>query len=206
MTVHPRRPGWLACALAIACVAGCGRGVHRDWDAEWASLETPGRHAPEGTTYAMVTWSSRPEGVRAMRESWRLLHADSTDGTFAALRDGGAESEVTLELHPRVPDLHYGTSVARHTHSRYAYMGGLETVHVPAGTFHCGRTWKDSEEPDGVVMRVDEWWAPNVPVPVQRWVRWEQQANDTLRNPPRKPDDMVVGTTWSVLERVEKPR
>jgi hypothetical protein len=54
------------------------------------------------------------------------------------------------------------------------------------------------------MMRVDEWWAPGLPLPVQRWTRWEGVI-DTLREPPRRVADVRVGTTWTVLEAIRRP-
>jgi hypothetical protein len=109
---------------------------------------------------------------------------------------------VALPLHPRAPDL-----LPRHggeAHGCYAYASGFERVKVPAGSFRCGRTWRNFEERDGRVMRVDEWWAPGIPVAVQSWTRWEGVA-DSLFSPPRRAADVRVGTEWAVLERIRQP-
>ena len=150
----------------------------------------------------VVTHEGRPGGPRTSAEHWELVSRDSATGTFEVRPDGGPSRLVSLEFHPPSPPGDY-----RHDRGNGRtrdYPRDFEHVNVPAGRFRCGRTWRDYEEPDGRVMRVDEWWTPGIPVPVQSWTRWEGVV-DTLADPPRHAKDVRVGTSWSVLERMRQP-
>jgi hypothetical protein len=196
-----RAAGVVLLALALA---GClGQPSTREqWDQRWPALEREGRHWKRGAEFTLVTREGRPEGVRETREQWQLLRRDSLDGTFEVRRTGAAAVVTTPPVHPGVPVVPIGTG--GHTRGVYPVSGSFVSVSVPAGRFRCGHTWRTTEMHDGAVMRVDEWWAPGVPVPVQRWTRWEGVA-DTLYSPPARAADVRVGTEWTVLERVRRP-
>jgi hypothetical protein len=201
------RAGPLALALLLALSAGCDRArVHApavEWAERWSHVANAGPRWRTGAELLVVTREGRPAGVRTVRERWVLLRRDSLAGQFEVRRDGRAATVVGLPFHAPGPHLMLGYGgVARH--GRYAYATGFEKVTVPAGRFRCGRTWRTFEEDDGRMMRVDEWWAPGIPVPVQSWTRWEGVV-DTLYAPPRRVADVHVGTEWAVLERIRQP-
>ncbi len=199
--------GLVLVAAVLVALAGC---VHsRAHDAEWAShWQRYGRGGPRwhvGTEFVLAVREDRPEGVRTTRERFVLIRRDSVEGVFERVRDGGRPSLVTLAFHPPGPVIPIGGgSSGRRTRGRYPISDGLVAVGVPAGRFRRGRTWRDSEERDGRVMRTDEWWAPGVPFAVQSWTRWEGVA-DTLYEPPRRETQMRVGTRWVVLESIRHP-
>jgi hypothetical protein len=207
----PVRRGALACAVALslllAGLAACDRprtrGHSAQWDEHWRDLARSGPHWRPGVELVVVTREGRPEGARATRERWVLLRRDSVEGQFERQRDGASATVVAMPFHPDGPSVVIGYG-GRARHGRYAYATGFENVHVPAGRFRCGRTWRTVQEHDGRVMRVDEWWSPGVPVPVQTWKRWEGVI-DTLYSPPHRAADVRVGTTWAVLESIRRP-
>lgn len=190
--------------IALAALGACGRprAPVAAWSDRWDDLAHAGPRWHAGAEFVVATWEGLPAGARRARERWLLLKRDSVAGQFEYQREGDPGAVVALPLHPRSPD-----APPRHggeAHGRYAYAAGLETVKVPEGSFRCGRTWRTSEERDGRVMRVDEWWSPGIPVPVQSWTRWEGVV-DTLYAPPRRAADVRVGTEWAVLERIRQP-
>lgn len=152
-----------------------------------------------GTTWRVVTWTSDPWGVNDRRESWRVLEADTLQTRLWHERDGMEPREEHRGWRARSAFGDDGATV-RGTRRDGAR---LESIRVPAGRFRCARTTRTFEARDGAMMAVDEWWSPDVPVPVQRWTRWSHYATDTLRNPPRRPEDLPVGTAWAVLEKVD---
>lgn len=202
-----RAVSWSLLACVFAVVVGCReRSSTRDWTQEWGSLARPGGQMQPGATLRVVTWTSDPWGVQDERESWRLIEADTAGGRFVHERAGRPAREENLRFHPAVPRVPvYGSGSSRPGwRGVYPAGRGMETVVVPAGRFRCARTQRSFEAKDGAIMAVDEWWAPNVPVPVQRWTRWNHYASDTLRNPPRRAEDLPVGTAWAVLERFDR--
>jgi len=199
----------LASVLALATLAAlsaCERqrthGAAASWGERWAGLAHEGPRWHAGAELVVVTREGRPGGPLATRERWVLLRRDSVSGQFECQRDGEPPFVVAMRFHPKSPSVVLGYGGA--ARGRFAYATGLERVKVPAGSFRCGRTWRTVEEDDGRMMRVDEWWAPGIPVPVQSWTRWEGVA-DTLYAPPRRAADVRVGTEWAVLERIRQP-
>ncbi len=186
------RRGRLAALVVAALVAGCGGG------------EAPGRPWPVGTEVVVAEHESRPEGVVTHRDRWRLVEADSANARFERRRDGAPADQVPVTewvpLRAGLPAGRLGRGRGR------VYEGGTDpqAVRVPAGRFRCARTVHAFEASDGAILRVDEWWAPGIPVPVQRWVRWEGIV-DSIGGPPRRPGDLPVGTTWAVLESIQRP-
>ncbi len=195
----------LTAALAMVLHAGVhgARSAPRggQWDRRWPALARSGPRWREGAEFVMLAREGLLEGVSASRERWLLLRRDSIGGDFEVQRPDQAARVCWLPFHPAVPGLPLRS---RRSPGVHPYACGLVAVTVPAGRFRCGRTWRNIEARDGVVMRVDEWWAPGVPVPVQRWTRWEGDA-DALAVPPRRVADMLVGTEWAVLERIRQP-
>lgn len=145
-----------------------------------------------GDTWVLLTREPAPTGVRERRERWTLLRTLDDRGEFTVTRDAGRARSQWRAL---VPASAPGRKRRPESGPR------LETVRVPAGTFRCRRTQRTYTEREGRVMRVDEWWAAEAPVPVQAWTRWVAHANDALRDPPRRPADQHLGTAWTVLER-----
>ncbi len=196
-----------AAAVALVCLASCDRPSAKvasaGWSERWPQLANSGPRWRPGAELVVLTRTGQPGGASAVRERWVLLQRDSAGGQFEVRREDGATVIVALPFHPRGPHLMlgYGGIAQR---GRYAYATGFEKVSVPAGSFRCGRTWRSFEERDGRMMRVDEWWAPGIPVPVQRWTRWEGVV-DTLYAPPRRAADVRAGTEWAVLERIRQP-
>ena len=189
-------------AAMLALLAGChvGGGTAPDWDARWPGLVSAGRGWRAGAEFVVASHEGTPVGVAVSRERWTLLRRDSIEGDFERARDGRPATVVTLPFHADVPRVPYGGGRG----GVYPCVGGFVSVRVPAGRFRCGHTWRDREEPDGRVMRVDEWWAPGVPVPVQSWTRWEGVV-DSLGPAPRRAADVRVGTTWAVLQSIRRP-
>ncbi len=196
----------LALLVALAALAGCMRTRTRSRDADWAThWSRYARNGPRwrvGTEFVLAVHEDRPEGVRTTRERFVLIRRDSLEGVFERVREQGRPSLVTLAFHPRGPKVPIG--FGGRVRGRYPVSDGFVPVTVPAGRFRSVRTWRDREESDGRVMRIDEWWSPGVPFAVQSWTRWEGVA-DTLHEPPRREAQMRVGTRWVVLESVRHP-
>ena len=170
------------------------------WDRSWPTLVRSGPRWRNGAEFVLLTREGRLEGVRTSRERWLLLRRDTLGGDFEVQRSGRPARVSWLPFHPDVPDL---PMRSRRLHGVHPCAGGLVAVTVPAGRFRCGRTWRNAEARDGAPERVDEWWAPGIPVPVQRWTR-RVGVVDTLVPPPRRVADMLVGTEWAVLERIRQ--
>lgn len=171
------------------------------WDRRWSALARSGPRWRTGAEFVLLTREGRLEGVRASRERWLLLRRDTLGGDFELQHSGRPARVSWLPFHPAVPDLPMRSHAL---HGVHPCAGGLVAVTVPAGRFRCGRTWRNAEARDGAPERVDEWWAPGIPVPVQRWTR-RSDVVDTLAAPPRRVADMLVGTEWAVLERIRQP-
>ena len=222
---HPRRSGalrgasvgqgmraarvrWARCAALLLGAAGllalcsCSAPArHRDWDDGWAArARRGGRGWRAGTVLEVERYEGRPTGPEKHTEHWQLLRADSTDGEFEVRMDGGAPRLVRLTLHPQVPQVPLEGS----GQGIYAVSGALVAVRVPAGRFDCGHTWRAQTMPDGRVMRIEEWWAPNIPTPVRSWTRWEGIA-DSVTTPPASPADVGTGMSWRVLVAIRQP-
>jgi hypothetical protein len=196
----------VAAALVLATVPACERAqvaaTRATWEARWPALARAGRHWRPGVQFLVTTYERGPEGVRRSRERWTLLQRDSVAGDFELVREGLPARVLRLPFHAGVPRLS-GPGASRGP-GLHPVGEGFVHVHVPQGRFTCGRTWRTRKERDGTVVRVDEWWAPGVPVPVQRWTRREDAA-EALHDPPPRAAALRAGTTWSVLEAVRRP-
>ncbi len=138
------------------------------------------------------------------RTHWRLAEIRDGHARFERWRDdspAGARGAEWLALREGVPQGRLGIGARGRRHESDAPP---RWVRVPAGAFRCTRTVRSVEASDGAMMRVDEWWAPGVPVPVQTWTRWQGVA-DSLPAAPRSAGELPVGTSWQVLEAVRRP-
>ncbi len=200
-----RLRAWLAVGALALALAGCGGGHpvarHADWDDRWPALARAGERWRPGVEFTVLTRTGTDAGPQTQRERWTLLKRDSVGGDFEITRVGHAPTVRWERFHPAVPRVPMYGSSGRN--ALYPVVGGLVPVTVPAGRFRCGHTWRSFTLSDGAVMREDAWWAPGIPVPVQRWVRWEGVA-DTLRSPPKRAADVRYGTEWAVLERIRQ--
>ncbi len=205
--MRARAAAWLAAGVLALSLVGCGGGApaarDADWDDRWPALSRAGRRWQPGAEFTVVTRKGTAAGPETKRERWTLLKRDSAGGDFEITRAGHAPIVHGERFHPAVPSVPMYGSSGRN--AIYPCVGGLVPVTVPAGRFRCGHTWRSFTLSDGAVMREDAWWAPGIPVPVQRWVRWEGVA-DTLAAPPKRAADVRYGTEWAVLERVRRPQ
>lgn len=181
--------------------AGCRHGRPAPgWDQEWAALRRLPPPYGVGSEFVVAVHDRTPDGPRTRRFRYVLREIRDSDGVFDCTGADGITRPATHRLHPAVPRVpRYGSQGRR---GIYPYAEPLREVRVPAGTFRCGRTWTTRERNGGLVMRVDEWWSPNLPFAVQRWERAEQDVDRGLRTPPATPDSLPAGTEWSVLESV----
>ena len=174
---------WPLAALAVA-LAGCAP--------PGAPAGARARMPRPGDAYVVLTRESTPSGMVEHRETWTLLDTSTSQGRFAIARDGAIRTTQWRRLGPVMP------RSARRMGQR------TERVTIPAGTYECARTMRTFEEQGGRVMRVDEWWAPGVPTPVQRWTRWQGLPDAMLHAPPRRPENLVMGAEWTVLEHAPR--
>ncbi len=150
----------------------------------------PGDRSPApGDTYVLLERQRTPSGTVEVRETWQLADTLQGHGRFVVSRAGRvSERSRQLDRASR-----RGDAAAR-----------LESVRVPAGSFRCRRTQRGFTEHNGRVMRVDEWWAAGVPVPVQRWSRWNGLPPARFEHAPRDTGELVMGAEWTVLERAPR--
>lgn len=194
-----RRETAAALLLALALSpAACGRSAARwgeAWSDDWRGEANASRQSRPGDRWVILRREPSPTGARETRERWTMVAARDGHGEFRVERDAGRVATRWEPLHPVVP------TTRRPRGRGWVESVRVETVRVPAGRYRCARTSRSFTEHEGRVMQVDEWWAPNVPVPVQRWTRWNAHAYGPLREPPRTAADQLLGTTWDVLER-----
>lgn len=159
----------------------------------WTSCAPPpahvGRVPVPGDTYVLLERQSTPDGIVEVRETWRLADTLQGQGRFEVHR----ASRVS-ERSNRLDRADAGADPAAR----------LVSVRVPAGSYRCRRTQRGFTERNGRVMRVDEWWAAGVPVPVQRWSRWNGLPPDRFEHVPRDTGELVMGAEWTVLERAPR--
>lgn len=171
----------LAAAVLAAVLSGCRAPAG-------GGAAAPPAFRP-GDTWVLRTIEPSPWGPRERRERWVV---EAIRDGYAEFRVEGSRGRVTTEWRPLPP---------ADPPSPVTADGRRERVRVPAGSFRCERRVRSRTEPEGRVVQVDEWWAPGVPVPVQRWTRWNAHAAGPLRDPPRRAADQPLGTAWTVLER-----
>lgn len=198
------RIGAFAIAIALAVLglaANCSPSRRRDWDEGWSQrARAHGLHWRVGTRLEVNRYEGTPSGPQKHVELWQLLRSDSTSGEFEVRVDDGEPRIVNVGWHPAVPQAAAGGG----GHGIYPVPAPMMPMRVPAGRFDCGHTWRDHVASDGRVMRQDEWWAPNVPVPVMSWTRWEGTLQ-VVPAPPAEPRDVATGMTWSVLKAIRQP-
>lgn len=168
--------------LAVSLAAGC--------------TGAPREPRP-GDQFVLARKAATPGGLQVERETWTL--ADTAGGAlrWRVVRAGVAPREhlsTSADLAAGRPPVRRGRRLAEQ---------GVR-VRVPAGEFVCARRTRTFEESGGRVMQVDEWWAPGVPVPVQRWTRWSGLPERLRLAPPRRDADLVLGAEWAVLERAPR--
>lgn len=175
-TAHVAMTSWGG-VLSLLLSMGCGGAAARE---------------PRlGDCWVLLTRVPTPSGMREERTECVLADTVSGQGRFESRRDGGRVLSKWRALRGEAP-----------SRERDGEPGAsLERLRVPAGAFSCRRTTTTFTERNGRVMRVDEWWAQGVPVPVQRYVRWQGLADARLHAPPGRPADLILGSELSVLER-----
>jgi hypothetical protein len=172
-----------------------------DRDQRWPVLARSGARWHDGAEFVLLTRARGPQGVRSSRERWVLLRRDSLGGDFELQPADAAARVQWLPFYPAAPG---ATARPGRDAGVHLCAGALAPVKVPAGRCRCARTWREATAPGGAQVRVDEWWAPGIPVPVQRWTR-RRGAADTLAAPPRRAADVRPGAGWAVLERIRRP-
>ncbi len=184
----------LALVAFAAGAAGClaPRDGDRPGGADVAAAIRP------GDEWVLRTTEPTPWGPRVRRERW----------VATAVREGAVEFRVERAAGPAgadwTPAPAATVSLAGLAHRAAAGGARLVRVRVPAGRYPCARRTRSRTEREGRVVQVDEWWTPGVPVPVQRWSRWNAHAQGPLRDPPRREADQALGTAWTVLERAPR--
>lgn len=168
---------WVACIAALCAFGNAGCGGHE--------ARTP----QLGDTWVLVTHEPTPTGMREERLTCVLADTAGGQGRFESKRDGSPPRSEWRALPLRV-----------HGAAR-ADGPALRRIRVPAGTFECRLSVSTRTERGGRVMRVDEWRAPEIPVPVQRYVRWQGLTDERLARPPGRRSDLILGSSLSVLER-----
>ena len=155
----------------------------------------PAVHA--GSRYTLATHEGTPWGTRTTRETWDVREVQGERMLVARQVEGRDPVESWVSVRPRVTRMgpYSGSPRGR----RVATDAAPRPVVVPAGRFRCARTTRTHTLGNGMVMHTEEWWAPGVPVPVQRWTIWSGNREE-LRDPPRAPERVPIGTTWAVLE------
>lgn len=187
-----RRAG-LALALVAFAVGVSGCLAPRDGDRPGSATAIR-----PGDAWVLRTNEPSPSGPRVRRERWI---ADAVRGDIVEFRVERASGAAGSGWTPAPPATVSRTGLAQ----RAAADGArIERVRVPAGRYPCARRARTRTEREGRVVQVDEWWAPGVPVPVQRWSRWNAHAQGPLRDPPRREADQPLGTAWTVLERAPR--
>lgn len=187
-----------AVALALVALtsgaAGClaPRDGQRPAGADAAAAIRP------GDAWVLRTNEPTPWGPRVRRERWVATAVGGDVVEFRVERAAGATGSDW------VPAPSATVSRAGLAHRATAEGARLVRVRVPAGRYPCARRTRSRTEREGRVVQVDEWWAPGVPVPVQRWSRWNAHAQGPLRDPPRREADQALGTAWTVLERAPR--
>ena len=175
----------LAALLALCCVlpgaSACGRDATR-----------VARPVRPGDTWVLLVREPTPEGMRERRETWTVAEVQSDHARFDVASGRGHASSRWLPIRP---------SAFRAPPGGARRGAKLVDVRVPAGRFRCERRTRTFTEREGRVMQVDEWWAADVPVPVQAWERWVAHASGVQRDPPRRAAAQALGTRWIVLER-----
>lgn len=188
-------------AAAIQGLGGCTGGREKDWRETWGQWN--GKPLPYGPGAVFVVAEHRREGesLETRRFRYLLKEIRKSDGLFGCTFDDGEVRQVTRRLHPSIPTVLYGTG-SPGRRPIFPLPGALVKTTVPAGTFKCARTTRSRELGDGTIMRVDEWWAPQIPFAIQRWERPEAEADKELYAPPTSPEALPPQCVWAVLERM----
>jgi hypothetical protein len=185
--------------LAVAAGLLIGRKRAPDWTEEWSRKDLQAASAQVGSTFVLVEHKGGKDGVVTRRMRYVLRETQGTDGVFDCTFDDGEVRQVRRRLRPDVPRVPGPGSEPGH--GVYPHRGPWSEVRVPAGAFLCGRTSRTRVLQSGVVLRVDEWWNPGSPFPVQTWERPEADV-EALREPPSSADSVPAGGRWSHLEEV----
>lgn len=171
-----------------------------DWRNSWGEFRNRPLPYGVGTEFAIAEHQMQG-GVRSTKRTTCTLNTISLeDGVFQCRSGDGPITTRVFPLHPRLVGRVYGYGEAA---TMYPLPGPLVRTVVPAGSFRCARTTRHRQLGDGTILRVDEWWAPQVPFPVQRWERPEADV-DRLYAPPKSVAALPEGCIWAVLERIER--
>jgi hypothetical protein len=176
--------------------AGVVEGVFRD---ERSTFVSPVRNG------SLWSWTGRPRD-HASGPSRRRCARSGPKGLMGAFEDAQQGEEQVLYgdgyFHHRPNWPSQGAPPGRSLFE-YPRLGPLTTLSTPAGTFQCARTYMTLSylTPSRVE---DLWWAPNIPVPVQRWTRPASEEH-ALPEPPEDPTAIPVGTSLVRLVAIRRP-
>lgn len=193
----------LALPALVTCSGESAKERQRDWTEVWPSWkDKPAPYGP-GTEFVLAEHRGKGQAVETSRLRCVLKEIRVTDGVFDCTFDDGAVRQFSHRLHPDVPRLASGAGGPR----RFPVLplrGPLVKTKVPAGEFEAARTTRSRELRDGTIVRMDEWWAPQIPFAVQRWERPEADVDKGLYAPPASPEAVPDGCVWAVLERMDR--
>ena len=143
-------------------------------------------HWQPGGKLVVVSHEKVPGGIVASRDHYVLKELNGEYGVFERSNRNALHVPLTLRFdHP---------SPAGER---------PEQIVTPAGRFPCVRTHRTRTLRTGPVMRIDEWWSPGVPIPVQTFERWQGLPQRLLVHAPARAESLLVGMRWSRLESIE---
>jgi hypothetical protein len=197
----------LALRLGVALLAvgaACREPPSQDWRDDWRRLQQSSPAEP-GTQWESLVVDGTPEGPRerTITTTLREIRAEGLMGAFEDAQQGEQQAlygDGYFHHRPNWPS--QGAPPGRSLFE-YPRLGPLTTLSTPAGTFQCARTYMTLSylTPSRVE---DLWWAPNIPVPVQRWTRPASEEH-ALPEPPEDPTAIPVGTSLVRLVAIRRP-